>query len=85
MHKTYVFKIQFMCEWSLLRLNFFCRAMFTDGLKETNQDVISMNGVTANGIISIIEFAYTSSMELDLGKHLTFKFLIFQLLAEKSN
>ncbi|CAG2187616.1 unnamed protein product [Mytilus edulis] len=41
------------------------RAMFTDGLKETTQDIISMNGVTAKGIKSIIEFAYSSNMELD--------------------
>lgn len=44
--------------------------MFTDGLKETTQDIISMNGVTAKGIKSIIEFAYSSNMELDRGESL---------------
>ena len=42
--------------------------MFTDGLKETTQDIICMNGVTAKGIRNIIDFAYSSSMDLDLGR-----------------
>jgi hypothetical protein len=42
--------------------------MFTDGLKETTQDIICMNGVTAKAIRNIIDFAYSSSMDLDLGR-----------------
>ncbi|OWF45064.1 kelch-like protein 26 [Mizuhopecten yessoensis] len=41
------------------------RAMFTDGLMECQQTEIQLNGVTATGIHSLIDFAYTSKILLN--------------------
>ncbi|XP_059609563.1 kelch-like protein 26 [Phlebotomus argentipes] len=42
------------------------RAMFTDAMKESQQHEISLNGVTAAGIELLLEYAYTSKLELNL-------------------
>uniref|UniRef100_A0A1B0CS45 BTB domain-containing protein n=1 Tax=Lutzomyia longipalpis TaxID=7200 RepID=A0A1B0CS45_LUTLO len=42
------------------------RAMFTDAMKESQQNEISLNGVTAAGIELLLEYAYTSKLELNL-------------------
>lgn len=39
--------------------------MFTDSMKESTQKEISLNGVTANGVEFIIEFIYTSKLQLN--------------------
>ncbi|KAK3086227.1 hypothetical protein FSP39_015449 [Pinctada imbricata] len=41
------------------------RAMFTDGLRESWQSEIELNGVTATGLKNLIDFAYTSKILLD--------------------
>ncbi|XP_050397008.1 kelch-like protein 26 [Patella vulgata] len=41
------------------------RAMFTDGLKESKQECIILNGVTATGMRNLIDFAYTSKINID--------------------
>lgn len=42
------------------------RAMFTDAMKESRQSEISLNGVTARGIELLLNYAYTSKLELNL-------------------
>lgn len=42
------------------------RAMFTDPMKESTQNLIILNGVTAIGIDLLLEYAYTSKLELNL-------------------
>lgn len=42
------------------------RAMFTDAMKESRQSEISLNGVTALGIELLLNYAYTSKLELNL-------------------
>lgn len=44
--------------------DYFC-AMFTDAMREASQSEIKLNGVTARGIELLIEYAYTSKLELD--------------------
>ena len=44
--------------------------MFTDAMLEKHQDVIYLNGVSAVGVKLLIEYAYTSRLDLDHG---TFK------------
>lgn len=44
--------------------DYFC-AMFTDAMREARQSEIKLNGVNANGIALLIEYAYTSKLELD--------------------
>ncbi|XP_062594084.1 kelch-like protein 26 isoform X2 [Saccostrea cucullata] len=41
------------------------RAMFTDGLVECQRETIRLNGVTANGMKNLIDFAYSSKLLLD--------------------
>ncbi|ESO98232.1 hypothetical protein LOTGIDRAFT_114716 [Lottia gigantea] len=41
------------------------RAMFTDGLKESKEENIKLNGVTAMGMRNLIDFAYTSKINID--------------------
>lgn len=41
------------------------RAMFTDMMRESNEDEISIHGITARGIRSVINYIYTSKLELD--------------------
>ncbi|KAK2145290.1 hypothetical protein LSH36_690g04040 [Paralvinella palmiformis] len=43
------------------------RAMFTDAMLEKHQDVICLNGVSAIGVGLLIEYAYTSRLDLDHG------------------
>lgn len=40
--------------------------MFTDAMKESRQSEISLNGVTARGIELLLNYAYTSKLELNL-------------------
>ncbi|KAL5022556.1 hypothetical protein ScPMuIL_001711 [Solemya velum] len=42
------------------------RAMFTNGLLECQQEEVCLNGVTAKGMESLIDFAYTSKLSLNL-------------------
>ncbi|XP_026468720.1 kelch-like protein 26 [Ctenocephalides felis] len=42
------------------------RAMFTDAMLEARQSEISLNGVTANGIKLLLDYAYTSRLALNL-------------------
>lgn len=42
------------------------RAMFTDAMKESRQQEISLNGVTAEGIRLLLDYAYTSRLALNL-------------------
>lgn len=42
------------------------RAMFTDAMRESRQQEISLNGVTARGIELLLNFAYTSKLELNV-------------------
>lgn len=42
------------------------RAMFTDRMKESRQQDVSMDGVTARGIRLLINYAYTAKLELNL-------------------
>ncbi|KAK1806024.1 hypothetical protein P4O66_013066 [Electrophorus voltai] len=42
------------------------RAMFTGGMKESNQDIIELKGLSARGLKHIIDFAYSSEVTLDL-------------------
>ncbi|XP_013112381.2 kelch-like protein 26 [Stomoxys calcitrans] len=44
--------------------DYFC-AMFTDAMREARQSEIKLNGVNARGIELLIEYAYTSKLELD--------------------
>ena len=41
--------------------------MFTDGLKECHQDEIVLSGVTAKGMANLVDFAYTSTSNIDCG------------------
>ena len=43
------------------------RAMFTDGLRESSEREIELNGVTATGLKNLIDFAYSSKILLDFG------------------
>lgn len=43
------------------------RAMFTDGLLECQLDEIQLNGVTATGMKALIDFAYSSKIDIDAG------------------
>ena len=49
-------------------ITFSCRAMFTDAMLEKHQDVICLNGVSAIGVGLLIEYAYTSRLDLDHGE-----------------
>lgn len=40
--------------------------MFTDAMLEARQSEISLNGVTANGIKLLLDYAYTSRLALNL-------------------
>lgn len=40
--------------------------MFTDAMKESRQKEVSLNGVTALGIELLLNYAYTSKLELNL-------------------
>lgn len=42
------------------------RAMFTDAMKESRQSEICLNGVTAEGMRYLLEYAYTSRLALSL-------------------
>uniref|UniRef100_A0A8C1HVQ6 Kelch-like family member 26 n=1 Tax=Cyprinus carpio carpio TaxID=630221 RepID=A0A8C1HVQ6_CYPCA len=42
------------------------RAMFTGGMKESNQNTIELKGLSARGLKHIIDFAYSSEITLDL-------------------
>ncbi|XP_051967517.1 kelch-like protein 26 isoform X3 [Xyrauchen texanus] len=42
------------------------RAMFTGGMKESKQDTIELQGLSAKGLKHIIDFAYSSEVTLDL-------------------
>ena len=42
--------------------------MFTDDLLESQLDEIHLNGVTALGMSSLIDFAYSSKIVIDPGK-----------------
>ncbi|KAK7901577.1 hypothetical protein WMY93_018346 [Mugilogobius chulae] len=42
------------------------RAMFTGGMRESNQDTIELKGLSARGLKHIIDFAYSSEVTLDL-------------------
>lgn len=42
------------------------RAMFTDAMKESQQKEICLNGVTAEGMSCLINYAYTSKLALNL-------------------
>ena len=42
--------------------------MFTDGLMECQLDEICLNGVTSNGMRNLIDFAYSSKIDIDAGK-----------------
>uniref|UniRef100_A0A3Q2Z5I8 BTB domain-containing protein n=1 Tax=Hippocampus comes TaxID=109280 RepID=A0A3Q2Z5I8_HIPCM len=42
------------------------RAMFTCGMKESNQNTIELEGLSARGLKHIIDFAYSSEVTLDL-------------------
>ncbi|GIX76485.1 kelch-like protein 26 [Caerostris extrusa] len=42
------------------------RAMFTDAMKESQQSEICLNGVTAEGMRYLLEYAYTSKLGLSL-------------------
>ncbi|KAF7703486.1 kelch-like protein 26 [Silurus meridionalis] len=42
------------------------RAMFTGGMKESNQATIELKGLSARGLKHIIDFAYSSEVTLDL-------------------
>jgi len=58
---------------SLLQVNkrvhvLFDRAMFTDGLLECKLDEIRLNGVTAIGMKALIDFAYSSKVDIDAGR-----------------
>lgn len=41
------------------------RAMFTDGMKESTQSEITVTGVSAKGIELMLDYAYTSKIELN--------------------
>ncbi|XP_045193063.2 kelch-like protein 26 [Mercenaria mercenaria] len=43
------------------------RAMFTDGLLESRLDEICLNGVTSTGMRNLIDFAYSSKIDIDAG------------------
>ena len=40
--------------------------MFTGGMRESNQDTIELQGLSARGLKHIIDFAYSSEVTLDL-------------------
>ncbi|XP_061739447.1 kelch-like protein 26 isoform X1 [Nerophis ophidion] len=42
------------------------RAMFTGGMKESNQNAIELKGLSARGLKHIIDFAYSAEVTLDL-------------------
>ncbi|XP_072338533.1 kelch-like protein 26 isoform X1 [Scyliorhinus torazame] len=42
------------------------RAMFTGGMREADQDVIELKGMSAKGLKHIIDFAYSAEVTLDL-------------------
>ena len=42
--------------------------MFTDAMKESQQEEITLNGVTAIGVKHILDYAYSSKVTLSLGK-----------------
>lgn len=42
------------------------RAMFTGGMRESQQDTIELKGLSARGLKHIIDFAYSSEVTLDL-------------------
>ena len=42
------------------------RAMFTDPMKERNQNEIQLSGVDADGLELILEYIYTSKLSLTL-------------------
>ncbi|KAE8294043.1 Kelch-like protein 26 [Larimichthys crocea] len=42
------------------------RAMFTGGMRESNQDTIELKGLSARGLKHIIDFAYSAEVTLDL-------------------
>lgn len=42
------------------------RAMFTDAMRESRQSEICLNGVTARGIELLLNYAYTSKLDLNL-------------------
>ncbi|KAG7282825.1 hypothetical protein CRUP_012214 [Coryphaenoides rupestris] len=42
------------------------RAMFTGGMRESNQETIELQGLSARGLKHIIDFAYSSEVTLDL-------------------
>ncbi|XP_067640560.1 kelch-like protein 26 isoform X2 [Eurosta solidaginis] len=44
--------------------DYFC-AMFTDAMREAQQSEIKLNGINANGLELLLEYMYTSKLELD--------------------
>ena len=45
------------------------RAMFTDALRERQQQVIALSGITSVGFRCLLEYVYTSQLTLNLGEH----------------
>ncbi|XP_036317890.1 kelch-like protein 26 [Rhagoletis pomonella] len=44
--------------------DYFC-AMFTDAMREAHQSEIKLNGINAHGLELLLEYVYTSKLELD--------------------
>lgn len=50
----------------LASISDYFRAMFTDAMRESKQSEISLNGITAQGMKLVLEYAYSSRLELNL-------------------
>ena len=48
---------------------FSLRAMFTDAMKERQQEEIQLNGVSATGLRHLVDYAYTSRLTLNLREY----------------
>lgn len=42
--------------------------MFTDAMREATQTEIALNGVGAQGLMHVLDYAYSSKLTLTLGK-----------------
>uniref|UniRef100_A0A8D8WJJ0 Kelch-like protein 26 n=1 Tax=Cacopsylla melanoneura TaxID=428564 RepID=A0A8D8WJJ0_9HEMI len=50
----------------LASISDYFRAMFTDAMRESKQSEICLNGITARGMKLLLEYAYSSRVELNL-------------------
>ena len=52
--------------------------MFTDAMRERQQEEIQLNGVSALGLGHLVDYAYTSRLSLDLSEYIHVSLIVIE-------